>query len=184
MTHVWGASAVVETARQLSERTGGPNTAALEPPSSSETTVLPDELAASPPGRCYRVASVHRRVTHRAEGGSQPEGPGSSPSRRHALITACFKRPLKSSLPDVTEVSSTGTFDPVCGIEFACACGAAARSPRFRSVSRRPAAVIGRPYRAISRRRGAPMLERTKPLPKSARLRVSVSPASSGAGRS
>ena len=102
--------------RRLGERTGGPNTAALEPPSSSETTVLPDELAASPPGRCYRVASVHRRVTHRAEGGSQPEGPGSSPSRRHALITACFKRPLKSSLPDVTEVSSTGTWEPVCGI--------------------------------------------------------------------
>ena len=97
----------------LRERTGGSNTAALEPPSSSEATVLPNELAASPPGRCYRVASVLHRVTHRAEGGSQPEGPGSSPSRRHALITAWRKRPLKYGVPGVTLVSSTETSDPV-----------------------------------------------------------------------
>ena len=60
------------------------------------------------PAGANRVAST-RRVTHRVEGGSQPEGPGSSPSWRHALITARRKRPAKYGVPAVIEVSSTGT---------------------------------------------------------------------------
>ena len=60
------------------------------------------------PAGANRVASIRRRVAHRVEGGSQPEGPGSSPSRRHALITACGKRPAKYGVAAVIEASSTG----------------------------------------------------------------------------
>ncbi len=61
------------------------------------------------PAGASRVASIRRHVTHRIEGGSQSEGPGSGPSWRHALITANGKRPQKYAVPGVIEVSSTGT---------------------------------------------------------------------------
>ena len=61
------------------------------------------------PAGASRVASVRRRVTHQVEGGSQPKGPGSNPSRRYVLITPWGQRPLKYGFPDVIEVSSTGT---------------------------------------------------------------------------
>jgi hypothetical protein len=86
------------------------------------------------PAGASRVASVHRRVTHQVEGGSQPKGPGSNPSRRHALITPRGKRPLKYGVPAVIEISSTET------------------SASFGSIRRRHSPMR---CKAISRRRGA-----------------------------
>ena len=144
VTRMWRIPA---SARKTGDLTGkdGRSECAPEPPSSSEATVSPDELAASPPGRCYSRRLQLHRVTHRAEGGSQPEGPGSSPSRRHALITPGAKRPLKSGLPAVTEVSSTETSDAEERL-YGAPPGAAAQPPRRRHSPMRCS--------AISRRRG------------------------------
>ena len=64
------------------------------------------------PAGASRVASIRRRVTHWVEGGSQPKGPGLTPSRRHVLITVGGKRPLKYGVPGVIEISSTETSAP------------------------------------------------------------------------
>ena len=93
-------------------------------------------LIASPP---------QRRVTQRVEGGSQPEGPGSRPSRRHALITNNGKRPQKSSLPHVTKTSSTGN--------ISAASASVNSAPRRRCRRGRGAAPIPSDARSLRRSR-------------------------------